>query len=124
MKLYYRTTGWLMAAGLAALLAGCTDPQITDLRTRRQESLAWTLGSLGKIESQRPASLGWALGTLRRQNEWDLENSAKNPARIAALIQNDFDRWKANQPAYNYAMQRELAGHPNHIGRTATKLAW
>jgi hypothetical protein len=113
-----------MIVGFAALLAGCNDPQTTDLRTRRQESLAWTFGSFRKIESQRPDSLGWALDTLRQQHEWDLADAAKNPARIGTLIQNDFDRWKANQPAYHDAVQRELEGHPNKVGQTAPKLVW
>jgi hypothetical protein len=110
--------------GVAVLLSGCSDPQSVELRSRRHESLSWTVETLAKTESQSPKSMAWALGTLHEQHERDLENSSKNPARVGAFIQNDFDRWKANQPAYNHAIQRELEGHPDNIGRTAPKLVW
>lgn len=124
MRRSYRTVGGLMSATLVVLLAGCSDPQSVDLRSRRQDSLAWTVETFGKIENMSPGSMAWAAGTLREQYERNLENTSKNPARIGAMIENDFDRWKASQPTYNYVIQRELGGHPQNIGSTASKMVW
>jgi hypothetical protein len=121
---HYRTISLAMGAGLAALLAGCSDPQSVDLRAQRQDSLNWTVDSLVKTEAGTNRSRGWALSQFRGQFEQDMENSSRNPGRLGAMIQNDFDRWKATQPLYNEAIQRELKGDPDNFRRTVPNLIW
>jgi hypothetical protein len=122
---HYRTMALVAGTGLAAmLLAGCNDPQSVDLRAQRQESLGWTLDTMAKTEAGTNRSRAWMMSELRGQFERDMENSSKNPARLGAMIQNDFDRWKASQPLYNEVIQRQLRGKPENIGRTAAKIIW
>jgi hypothetical protein len=121
---HYRTIVFLVGASLATILAGCNDPEAVDLRSRHQDSLGWALGSMGKVEAGTQSSMAWAVSQFRGQNERDLENTSKNPARLGAMMQNDIDRWKANQPVYNEVIQRELGGKPDNIARTAPKMIW
>lgn len=121
---HYRTMVWMAGTGLAALLAGCNDPQSVDLRAQRQDSLGWTLDTMAKTEAGTARSRAWMMSQMRDQFDRDMENSSKNPDRVGALIQNDFDRWKASQPLYNEVIQRQLRGKPENIGKTTAKMIW
>lgn len=121
---HYRTTGLLLTAGLAILLAGCNDPSSRRLIQRRTENMAWTARQFRQHEEERPDSLAWTLNALRHQHEEDVQASADNPRRVGRMIQNEFDRWEERQPAYREEIRTQLQGEPDNIRRTAPRMAW
>lgn len=118
-------TGGLVMAGVwVTLLVGCADPEGQARIDQRARKLAKTIRMMEEIEQAHPRSLAWAVGALEEYHVKDTQRSAENPAKIAAFIEADFQRFRERQPRYQQDFDRELAGDVATIERTWPEIVY
>lgn len=105
-------------AALGCFLAGCEDPAARAHLERREQNLDKTARMFWSIEEAEPRAMSIVVDAAREQHEKDLHESAANPGRIGALIEEDFARFRDRQPLYRQGLEDRLRGRPENISRT------
>ena len=115
---------WLLLGAGLMVLAGCNEAASRRQIDRRVGNIEATCKQLRQAEAARPNSLAWTLQTLRDQHRRDTEACANNASRVDKMVEDEFERWNKRQPAYHKAIEKQLQGDCEGIGRTAPQMAW
>lgn len=108
----------LFPAAFLLAAAGCTlsTPAARALEAREQR-LQRTFRAIGESEAMRPARLDRTLRAAGNALALSVVQTEENGRELDAAIRHEFQRFEDNQPKYQRAIGRILAGKPENIER-------
>lgn len=101
-----------------ALLAGCEDPVARQHIAAREENMRNTVRMMQETEDSQARALAYTLNAMQEQNDLDMQRTAENPGKVNAMIDEDFRRFRENQPLYRQEIENQLKGNPDKIVQT------